>query len=209
MENKNKMNKEYQIDEEYLIEDLDTLKVLADSRRLSILKSLGTTPLTVKQISKRVGMPATKLYYHINMMEQHNIIQVVDTRVVSGIIEKFYTVTAKAYKPGEGLLTAGDLETNTETLKTMVFSVMDNVRDELLRSFRAGIAQISDEVKPANRIDIASTVLTLTDEQTAEFDKALGQLLQQFCEKPEQEADTSRHSFFFVRFKLHEDDNEE
>ncbi|MCB0033980.1 MAG: helix-turn-helix transcriptional regulator [Anaerolineales bacterium] len=200
------MNKEYQIDEEYLIEDLDTLKILADSRRLSILKSLGTTPLTVKQVSKRVGIPATKLYYHINMMEQHNIIQVVDTRVVSGIIEKFYTVTAKVYRPGDGLLTAGDLETNTETLKTMVFSVMDNVRDELLRSFRAGIAQISEEVKPANRIDIASTVLNLTDEQTAEFDKALGKLLQQFGDTSDQEADASRHSFFFVRFKLYEED---
>lgn len=202
------MDKEYQIKDEFLINDLDTLKVLADSRRLSILKSLGTTPLTVKQISKRVGIPATKLYYHINMMEQHNIIQVVDTRVVSGIIEKFYAVTAKAYRPGDGLLTAGDLEANTETLKTMVFSVMDNVRDELLRSFRAGIAHLTDEVPPADRIDIASTVLPLTDEQAAEFDKALGQLLQQFCQDADQKTDVPRHSFFFVRFKRYEDDNE-
>lgn len=203
------MAEEYKIEDEFLIEDLDTLKVLADSRRLRILKTLGATPMTVKQIAKRVGMPATKLYYHVNMMEQHNIIQVVNTRIVSGIIEKFYMVTAKSYRPGPDLLTAGDVESNTQTLETLVFSVMDNVRDELLRSFRAGIVQLKKEVPAAERIDIASMVLALTDEEAAEFDQSLAELLQKFYADPRESPDHKQHSFFFVRFQLYEEDNEQ
>lgn len=203
------MSDDYQIAEDFLIEDLDTLKVLADSRRLSILKAIGTKPITVKQIAKRVGIPPTKLYYHMNMMEKHQIIQVAETRVVSGIIEKLYTVTAKTYKPGPGLLTAGDIEANSQSLESMVFSVMDNVREELLRSFRAGIVKLSEQEPAHGRLDIASMMLNFTDEEVAEFDKRLYALVQELCgEGREERPDRKPHNFFFVRFQMHEDDDE-
>ena len=75
------------------ITDLESLKVLADPLRLSILEYL-MKPSTVKRIAEKLGKPPTKLYYHFNLLEQHGLIQLVDTRVVSGIIEKHYQATA-------------------------------------------------------------------------------------------------------------------
>lgn len=210
MVQQNKMSEEYHIAEEFLIEDLDTLKVLADSRRLSILKAIGSKPITVKQIAKRVGIPPTKLYYHMNMMEKHNIIQVAETRVVSGIIEKLYTITAKTYRPGPDLLTTGDTQANSQNLESMVFSVMDNVRDELLRSFRAGLIQLSKEVPAHGRLDIASMVLSFTDEEVEEFDKRLYELVKELADgQREERPNRKTHNFFFVRFKKDEEDEEE
>ena len=35
-------------------------------------------------------MLPTNIYYHLNMLERHDLLQVRDTRVVNGIIEKHY-----------------------------------------------------------------------------------------------------------------------
>ena len=55
-----------------------------------------TGPLveTVKQIAADLKTPIKKLYYHVNLLEEHGLIRITSTRVVSGIIEKQYRVTA-------------------------------------------------------------------------------------------------------------------
>ena len=77
-----------------MIENLETLKVVADPLRLRILDAFGDKPHTVKQIAKVLEIPPNKLYYHVNMLEEHGLIRVVNTRLVSGIVEKTYRATA-------------------------------------------------------------------------------------------------------------------
>ena len=75
--------------QEFLVDDLEMLKVIAHNTRLDILQSL-KKPKTVKEIARLLKLPATKLYYHVNLMEKHGLIQVVETNIVSGIVEKKY-----------------------------------------------------------------------------------------------------------------------
>src|SRR5688572_24810596 len=93
--------------ESYLVTDLETLKVLADPLRLRIRELMGK-PTTVKQVAAKLDLPATKLYYHINLLEKHGLIVLVDTRVVSGIIEKHYQVSAQNVRVAKHLLSGGD-----------------------------------------------------------------------------------------------------
>ena len=90
------MGNEYPLEEEFIIENVEALKMIADPLRLQIIRNLDE-PRTVKELAERLDKPATKLYYHVNQLEKHQIIRVVDTRIVSGIIEKHYRVTAKSY----------------------------------------------------------------------------------------------------------------
>lgn len=53
---------------EMIITDLETLKVLADPLRLSIIEYL-SRPGTVKKIAEKLDKPPTKLYYHFNLLE--------------------------------------------------------------------------------------------------------------------------------------------
>lgn len=77
------------LQDEMMIEDAETLRVLADPLRLRI-RELMVRPCTVKQVAAVLGIAPTKLYYHINLLEKHKLIVVVAARVVSGIIEKQY-----------------------------------------------------------------------------------------------------------------------
>jgi len=81
--------------EELVIEDIDTLKVLADPVRLRIHFAL-EEPRTVKELAHLLGMPQTRLYYHVKLLEKAGLINVVARRTVSGIEERTYQTSAKS-----------------------------------------------------------------------------------------------------------------
>src|SRR6476646_2888850 len=75
---------------ERVISDVETLKALSDPVRLRILETMVTAAdeaWTVKRLAKALGTNTTKLYHHINILEERDLIRVAGTRVVSGIIE--------------------------------------------------------------------------------------------------------------------------
>src|SRR5919199_432922 len=89
--------------DELTISDLDSLRVIADPLRLRILESL-IEPRTVKQVAAELGIFPTKLYYHMQLLERHGLIMVVDTRLVSGILEKRYRAAARCFHVDHALL---------------------------------------------------------------------------------------------------------
>src|SRR5512145_3269846 len=89
---------------EYTVNDLETLKVLADPLRIHIIELVTHEPRTVKQVAADLTLPPTKLYYHFKLLEERGLIQVVDTRIVSGIVEKQYQATALSYHVNKTLL---------------------------------------------------------------------------------------------------------
>ena len=81
------------VEEEIRISDLETLKVISDPLRVQILENIGLASdagksTSVKQLSEDLDIPQSKLYYHIKLLEKHDLVYVADTRVISGIIEK-------------------------------------------------------------------------------------------------------------------------
>lgn len=171
---------DFKIAEEFIIEDLETLKILTDPLRVRILRSLGHKARSVKETAERLDMPQAKLYYHINLMEKHGLIQVVDTRVVSGIIEKLYAVTARMYRPGAGLLTAVDpapVAEETKNMATMVTGIMEAAREDLQNSLRKGTATFRQTSQPSQQFEIAYQTLHLTDEEILAFQEEFRALL--------------------------------
>ena len=64
-----------QPDDKFVINSLETLKVMADPNRLKILEEMIEGPRTVKQLASALETTATKLYYHINLLEEHGLIR--------------------------------------------------------------------------------------------------------------------------------------
>ena len=80
---------------ERVISDVETLKALSDPVRLRILETMVTAAdeaWTVKRLAKALGSGTTKLYHHIDILEERDLIRVAGTRVVSGIIETSYRI---------------------------------------------------------------------------------------------------------------------
>jgi DNA-binding transcriptional ArsR family regulator len=160
----------------YVVDDLDTLKVLADPLRLRIREFM-QSPTTVKQVAAELDMPPTKLYYHINLLEKHGLIVLVDTQVVSGIIEKHYQVAARHVRVQKNLLSSAD-----ESLSLTVNAVFENVREALLQSARAGVVDFEKDDNAQKRLSMRSSVVYLTDEQAAELYDALETLLSGYAD---------------------------
>lgn len=158
---------------EFIVDNLETLKAIAHSTRLDILQSL-KRPKTVKDIAKKLKLPATKLYYHVNLMEKHGLIQVVETNIVSGIIEKKYQVTARNYRLQDGLLTESN--TFSEEIDMMLSAIFSTTRSEIKRSIEAEQMKLNNEDK---RGLLWHSGVQLTPAQFAKFYEQLEILLKE------------------------------
>ena len=93
------------------ITDIERLKVISDPLRISILTTLGTEKKNSRELAKLLKINRTKIHYHLNILEENNFIEVVDTDSINGIIQKYYLPTAQAFVPSPNIF--NDLFNNT------------------------------------------------------------------------------------------------
>lgn len=80
-----------------VLRELDQIKAIAHPYRIKILSCFEEEPATAKQIADRMGEPHAKINYHIKTLQRVGILQLVDERAKSGIVEKYYLPAAKAF----------------------------------------------------------------------------------------------------------------
>lgn len=165
--------------DELVVDDLDTLKVLADPLRLRI-RELMTDPCTVKQVAEALEIQPTKLYYHINLLEKHGLIVLVDTRIVSGIIEKHYQVAALSVRVARHLLSPSS-ENSGEGINLTLASMLEDTKSDFIESVRDGVVKLDDEDADIHESgQWSSTRFFLTDEQAKDLMERLQALFKEF-----------------------------
>ena len=181
----NKKDKTYQNfsqpDPEHIISDWETVKVITHPLRMRIMEALSHEPRTVKDVAAQVEMAATKLYYHVNLLEQHDLIRVVDSHVVSGIIEKFYQVAAYGFQLDRDLLPGGSNE-HREAAQGLFDSIFDSTRQDVMAAVRTGEVSFRADSEPQQRILMARHVLRIPQERVAEYYDKLEAFLQEFAD---------------------------
>ena len=180
------MTDNYPLEEEFIIENVDALKMIADPLRLQIMRNLDK-PRTVKDLAERLDIPATKLYYHVNQLEKHNIIRVVDTRIVSGIIEKHYQVAAKTYHVSRTLLKG--TKDSQEQMEVVLSAIFDTAKAEMRQSIQAGLLTVDETVEAKRDGLIWHGSLSLSPEKFAELNGRLQSVLEEFDEAAREEDD--------------------
>jgi DNA-binding transcriptional ArsR family regulator len=122
---------------ERLISDVETLKALSDPLRLKILETMGTRATdawSAKELAAAIGVPQTRLYHHLDLLLERDLIRAAGQRVVSGIIETRYRVAALSMRLDPKLL-AGEGEA-TESAGAVLSTVLDSARAELTVALR-------------------------------------------------------------------------
>jgi putative molybdopterin biosynthesis protein len=84
---------------EYLrtIQDFEHLKILADPRRLAILRLLMVDAATLSQLGQVLGEHPARVRHHLKLLEGAGLVELVDQRVVRGFVEKYYRARARAF----------------------------------------------------------------------------------------------------------------
>jgi molybdate-binding protein/DNA-binding transcriptional ArsR family regulator len=73
------------------------LKLLADPRRLAILRQLMAGPASLTMLGKTLGEYPAWVRHHLKKLEAAGLVELVGTHIESGVVEKFYQARASGY----------------------------------------------------------------------------------------------------------------
>ncbi len=162
------------LDDAFVIDDLETLKVIADPLRKRIMELL-EAPGTVKRVAQQLGMPPSKLYYHVNLLEEHGLLRVTDMRLVSGIVEKHYQVAARTINVKSGLLSpsVGD-----DGLNMMLAEMLEQTAADIRAAARSGVIEFEADAPKQRKLFMSRMEVTLTEVQALTFQEQLKALIE-------------------------------
>ena len=177
------------IEEEIRITDLETLKVISDPLRVRILERIGLASdsgelTTVKQLSEFLDIPQTKLYYHIKLLEKHNLINVAETRVVSGIIEKHYQIRARRIRADLDISKHTNLDHDEGMALTLtsITTMFDNAYNNIKKSFQHRLQETEPGDDETATMLSSQAMLQLSPEQAEDFIAKVNELVNEFAD---------------------------
>jgi DNA-binding transcriptional ArsR family regulator len=164
---------DYKPDAELLIDNLEMLKVATDPTRLDIVKVIRfeNRPLSVKQIAEKLGVDPRNLYYHIKLLEEHGLIVVVETRIVSNLAEKFYHLKAIEWRIDNFILSP---ESGQSAYEITAHTILEDTRRDLQQALKAGLIQPHLKRSESRMMH---TLRRFTPEQLSEVKKHLAEFL--------------------------------
>lgn len=165
-----------------ILTDLEAVKAIADPLRSQIIEVLSPAPMTVNQIAEKLGLAPSKLYYHVNMLEKHGFLVVVDTSVRGNIIEKHYWITAYDYDIEKDLLNFNVTTTDgKENVINMFLTSLDTTREDFVRSIEARAFSLEHGAPPKPRQVVNHRdVCHVSDARIGEFHQRLTALFEEF-----------------------------
>jgi DNA-binding transcriptional ArsR family regulator len=159
----------------HVIDDVETLKAIADPTRAALIELLAE-PRTVTQLAQALGVPRTRLYHHVELLQSKELVEQVDERRVGALTERVYALTAKVIRPSARLLRSADADERLAALMTLLF---DTTKADVQRSFAAGEIEL-DEPDDVRRIALGRSIAYLAPEQANEFICELDALVARF-----------------------------
>jgi DNA-binding transcriptional ArsR family regulator len=139
-----------------VLTDVEQLKAMSDPLRLRIVETMLEPPLrpwTAKELAAALGTKQTKLYHHLALLEERGFIAVADTRVVSGILERRYRVTASSFRVDRSLFGGAD----SESVGHVLDAIFDKARSEIVAGQRAGLFDLSEDEWERRRMALSAT----------------------------------------------------
>lgn len=125
---------------EMILSEVAQLKAMSDPLRIRLIEAMNEDPIrgwTAKELAERLGTKQTKLYHHLNLLEQHGIARIVETRLVSGIVEKRYGAVARSFRVDRSLLTGGE----TAPIAHVLDAIFEKARQEIVAGADAGLIE--------------------------------------------------------------------
>lgn len=174
---------------ERIVSDVETLKALSDPLRIRILEAMVQAAgegWTAKRIAKALGVGQTKLYHHLKILEDRDLIRPVDRQLVRGIVETSYRIAQLSLRLDRNLLASGgdDVRASAEHTMTTVF---DLARRDLERALAAGLLPIDGPADESRPFMLNRGLMKISPKKAAELRERLAALLAEYGAEPDGE----------------------
>jgi hypothetical protein len=162
---------------------IEQMRVLNDPLRMRLVGAIGRRPDSAKELAQRFNVPTTRLYHHLDLLEEHGFIEVVATRRSGARTERCYgTRPRSSIRPGPALTGADD----RRELAAALAAVVELTGTTLAEAVIAGRADLANPDEP---IVVASSTMRLTRDQQRRFTRELTDLQQRMIDASQQTSD--------------------
>jgi DNA-binding transcriptional ArsR family regulator len=161
----------------YTIQTVEQVKALTDPLRKQILGAFCQGPMTTKQVAEQLGEKPTRLYYHVTILEQAGLIEIVETRQIRGTVEKTYRAVATKFRVDRDLFkVAPESETGSSGVLVII-----NTLEEALAHFQDESAQavLGTQIAEEQLVFVHAQNLCLTPSQVSDLKTRICELLEE------------------------------
>ena len=174
----------------FVLRELEQIKAISHPYRIEILECFEEEqPATAKQIADKMGEPHAKINYHIKTLQKVGILDLVDERVKSGIIEKYYLPSAKTFVIDKSIMNSGDKGV-IESLNQASISIFENIT----KDFYKAVENANEKEHPKQMLHYNDYYLTI--EETEELKHKLAETIEAYIKnkKDKSRQDTKPYS---------------
>lgn len=157
------------------------MKAISDKNKIEVLNCFELeAPMTVKEIAEKLNLPYSRINYHIKLLEKVGIIEVVDTKIKQGIIEKYYLPTAEEFRIDKSICVfenTKDLDEYKKQIKKFYDSIFKNIGED----YKAWVQNITPE-KPNEGAMFCSAIF-LNEEQAKDLKEDIERYFKSILDK--------------------------
>lgn len=178
-------------DEVRYMDDVDLVPDLTHPVRSAIMRRL-RQPRSVAQLAEALDVPITRLYHHINRLDDLGLIRVVATRRVGAVTERCYQVTATSWKLAENVFETLD----PSELSQALGSLFDQAKNGLQREVESGLFERDPTAE--QRVALSLGELRLTPDRAQELVARLEALGEEFSSDADEDDPDSVRTVLFL-----------
>lgn len=119
---------------------VEQAKLLGSAQRVKIIGCLVDIPKTAKQVADELGESPGSIHYHIQKLYDGGLIELVDTRTVGGIVEKYYKSKGKWFNTSSKELVdpvlSDSYNTASSTKMQLRLQLTEEQHEEMTREFK-------------------------------------------------------------------------
>ena len=160
-----------------ILRDLECIKAIAHPRRIDILNIFDEMPLSAKQLSQLLDEPHAKINYHIKTLYKVGILELVEEKIKSGIVEKYYYPSAKNIVIDKKVLDFS-LHYKDESKQEVYISKFEDIIELF---YKAAEEDILDQENIVNYHNIS-----LTNQELIELNDVINLKIKEILEKREE-----------------------
>lgn len=188
-----------------VLSTIEEVKAISDPLKFRILMTFYNMkqPATVKQIADFLNEVPSKVHYHVKKMEKLEILKLIYTKEINGIIAKFYEPTARHFE----VKCSDDIDNASKAIMLGETQIMlAKIYDTSKEIFLEEISETSKNDKKTNG-GLRMTDLYLTENQAEEFSKYIEDFFEKYKVKDEDIISTSKYHCFVSFLKFSTDDD--
>lgn len=178
-------------DEIHHLDDLDLVAHVTHPVRGAVLRRL-REPRTVAEVATAMEVPVTRLYHHVNKLEQAGLIRVVATRQVAAVTERRYQAAGRSFRIARSLVETSD----DRELALALSSLFDVAKLGFQRTVESGLYSDIDHLEEHSILSLGE--LALSPDRRRELILRLRELIEEFCSDLDLDDPGAEHIGLFV-----------